>query len=236
MAFRLKNCVFRVKCRQTNCPFDTKFEIKQNIMGITEDDVENEAKKIVRGLAMLKHDAIYGRTHSLTNPLINKTGGSYENIGTRKSSLRQQDEAITQEEYTKGDLILEKGAIAPTICEVINGYAYPDTNKSHKYQVGDSFGVAALLFDQKRSANIIAGENGTQIAFYNLQELSKKKPDKARELYNKAMEDVFGIMTDLTGLIRKLERKLEKEEIHSENLQEQVKSLKTELKAAKKSQ
>ena len=51
--------------------FRTCFEIEQNIMGLTEEEVENEAKRLLLG-GSTKHDSIYGAKHLLENPSIRK--------------------------------------------------------------------------------------------------------------------------------------------------------------------
>jgi CRP-like cAMP-binding protein len=229
MAYKLKKGVFRIKCTYPNCNFDHEVSIKQNIMGLTEVDVESEAKKIARDIAKIKHDALYGRKHQLTKPNIRKCSGVYEAIGAKKSSMSHQNEATKYVEYKKGDVILKKGDIASTICEIIQGSAYPDVNTSHVYNVGDSFGAAALLVNQSRTANVIAADDNTRVAFYNLKELSKKDPRKAKELYTEAMEDVFDVLSEMEELITRLDEELEHEKLASQNRKERIDTLEKEL-------
>ena len=229
MAFKLKKGIFKVTCKHSGCPFSYEVSVTQNIMGVTEDDVLTEAIKIARDIAKIKHDSIHGRTHELTSPVIKKVSGVYESIGAPKSSIVNQDEAIKYKEYKKGEKILQKGEIAATICEIVKGTAYVDTNSSKYYNVGDSFGAAALLVNQTRTADVIAGEDNTSVAFYNLKELNKKDPRKAKELYTEAMEDVFKILTDLEQLISELEENLEKTSMISENRKERIKELESQL-------
>jgi exonuclease VII small subunit len=59
-------------------------------------------------------------------------------------------------------------------------------------------------------ASIVAGENGTLVAFYDMRELSKTDPAKAHELYNEAMEDIFNILSYLEDYSASLEKKLAK--------------------------
>lgn len=229
MAYRLRNGEFRVSCKNPGCPFDFKAKITQNIQGITESDVESEAMRIARDIGRLKHDAIYGRNHTLTNPTIRKVSGVYEAIGAMKKSLINQSEAIKYKEYGKGEHILKKGDIAATICEVIKGSAYVDKNKSHVYKPGESFGASALLINQTRTADVISAEDNTTIAFYNLKELSKKDPRKAKALYTNAMEDIFDVIENLESLVCTLESTLEEEKILSENRKERIMVLEEEL-------
>ncbi len=233
MGFKLKKAIFKVDCKHPNCPFNSEFTITQNIMGVTEDDVENEAKKLCLGMAKIKHDAVYGTKHQL-DPTIKKLSVLYEAIGAKTSTLVNQVEAVKYKDYKKGEVILKKGDIATTICEVVKGHAYVEKNPTHKYKTGDSFGAAALLVNQTRTTDIIAGEDNTTIAFYNLQELNKKDPRKAKELYTEAMEDIFNIIREMEVLIDKLESDLEKEKMISENRRARVEDLEKELIACQK--
>ncbi|OHD18878.1 MAG: hypothetical protein A2086_08325 [Spirochaetes bacterium GWD1_27_9] len=229
MAYKLKKGIFKVACKHPGCPFDAEIEITQNIMGMTEEDVEIEAKKIVKDMALIKHDAMFGTKHSLSSPTIRKTSGIFEAVGAKTTSLINQSEAVKYKEYKKGDKILKKGDIATTICEVVKGSAFVDKNKAHTYNVGDTFGAAALLINQTRTADIICGEDGTTIAFYNLKELSKKDPRKAKELYTEAMEDIFDVISEMESVIDNLEKELEKENMVSENRKERISALEREL-------
>ena len=81
MSFKLKEAVFKVRCRAPGCPFFSDFIVTENIMGLTEADVDSEAQKLARNMAYNKHDALYGRMHALESPEIHKISGSYERIG-----------------------------------------------------------------------------------------------------------------------------------------------------------
>ena len=48
--------------------------------------------------------------------------------------------------------------------------------------------ASALLANHSRTCNVIAGANGTRIAFYNLVALSKKNPKKASRTFQAVME------------------------------------------------
>lgn len=229
MAYKLKKGVFKVECKYSGCPFNVDIEINQNIMGMTEEDVEVEARKIARDMALIKHDAMYGSKHTLTSPAIRKVSGVYEAIGAKSSFLVNQQEAVKYKEYKKGDVILKKGDIASTICEVVKGFAYVEKNKNHVYKSGESFGAAALLINQTRTTDVIAGEDGTTIAFFNLKELSKKDPRKAKEIYNEAMEDIFDVICEMEQVIDTLETDLEKEKMISANRKERIEELEKEL-------
>ena len=233
MAFKLKKGIFRVSCKNPGCTFDKEFEIPNNLMGVTEEDVESEAKKIAKDMASIKHDALFGKRHYLTNPLIRKVNCVYEAIGASAASIISQSEAVKYNEYKKGDIILKKGEIATTICEVVKGKAAVDKTQ-HKYEIGDTFGAAALLVNQTRTADVVASEDGTTIAFYNLKELNNKDPRKAKELYTEAMEDIFRIILDMETLIDKLDKEIEKEKIKNENGKQRCASLEKDLREANK--
>jgi hypothetical protein len=215
MPYKLKNGIYSVRCRYPRCTFHTQMEVERNIAGMTQKDVEEEAKKLVRDMAMIKHDAMHGTRHTLRNPEIRKVSGSYELIGAGPSSGTPagEDGGISYREYQKGEVILKKGENAAAVCEVVAGYAYPVRNKNHRYKVGDCFGAAALVAGQSRTADIAAGSDGTRVAFYNIIELSKQNPKKARYLFNQVMEDTFKVIRDLEVSIDKLEQQIEKEPV-----------------------
>jgi CRP-like cAMP-binding protein len=233
MAFKLKKGVFRVTCKNPGCTFDKEFEIPTNLMGLSEDDVESEAKKIAKDMASIKHDALFGKKHYLTNPQIRKVNCVYEAIGASAASIISQSEAVKYKEYKKGDKILNKGDIASTICEVVKGKAVVDKTQ-HVYESGETFGAAALLVNQTRTADVIAHEDGTTIAFYNLKELSNKDPRKAKELYTEAMEDIFNIILNMETLIDNLDKQIEKEKIKNENNKQRIGTLETDLRESNK--
>jgi hypothetical protein len=213
MPYKLKNGIYAVRCRYPRCTFNTQMEVDQNIAGMTQRDVEEEAKKLVRDMAMIKHDAIHGTHHTLRNPEIRKVSGAYELIGATPNSGTAYGEngAVKYQDYQKGDIILKKGEDATAVCEVISGYAYPLRNKSHRYKAGECFGAAALVAGQSRTADIVAGTDRTRVAFFNIIELSKQNPKKARYLFNQVMEDTFKVIQDLEVSIDKLEQHIEKE-------------------------
>lgn len=81
MSFRLKEAVYKVRCRAPGCTFTSEFAIKENLMGVTEADIDTEAIKIAKNMAFIKHDALLGRKHQLANPEVFRVSGSYERIG-----------------------------------------------------------------------------------------------------------------------------------------------------------
>jgi hypothetical protein len=217
MPYKLKNGIYAVRCRYPRCTFHSQFEIKQNIMGMTEQDVEIEAKRIARDMALIKHDAIHATRHTLRNPEIRKVSGSYELIGPAprhggagsSDALARQD--VYYKEYQRDEVILRKGDDATSVCEVVQGSAYPERNRSHRYRAGDCFGAAALLMKRRRTCDVVAGNDGTKVAFYNLIELSKSNPKKARELFSAVMEDTFKVIQGLERSIDRTQKKIERE-------------------------
>jgi len=216
MPYRLKNGIYAVRCRYPKCTFNSQFEIQQNIMGMTERDVEIEAKKIARDMALIKHDAIHASRHSLRNPEIRKVSGTIELIGP--AARRNGDAAyaaaakdVYYQEFNRGQVILRKGDDATSVCEVIEGSAFPERNRSHRYRQGDCFGAAALLNRHRRTCDVIAGSDGTKVAFYNLIELSKSNPNKARQLFSGVMEDTFKVIQGLEKSIARTQKEIERE-------------------------
>ncbi len=57
-------------------------------------------------------------------------------------------------------------------------------------------------------ADIVAAENGTIIAFYDMRELWTTDREKAKELSNEAMEDIFHVLSWLEDRCDSLEKKL----------------------------
>ena len=82
MAYKLKRGVFQVKCGEPNCSFMAKFNVDQNIMGMTREDVAGEVKKIAQGMAATKHDAIYGNKHKLKAFQIQTISLTCERLGS----------------------------------------------------------------------------------------------------------------------------------------------------------
>ena len=113
--------------------------------------------------------------------------------------------------------IIAKGESATTVCEVVRGAAFNEHRPKLLYRPGSTFGAAGLFENKRRMADIVAGENGTLIAFYDMRELWTSDREKAKELSNEAMEDIFRVLSWLEG--------------HVESLEKQVARLKAELSA-----
>jgi hypothetical protein len=185
-------------------------------MAATEADVDSEAWKIARNMAFIRHDSIHGRKHPLSNPEMHKIGGRYDRLGPVEAPSApapaapapQVVGASSVRRYRRGEKIIRKGESAITVCEVIRGAAYNEKRPELFYQPGATFGAAALFEHKSRLADIVAGQDETVIAFFNMRDLSKSNPAKARELYNAAMEDIFDVLTYLEGYAGSLEKRL----------------------------
>jgi hypothetical protein len=214
MALKLKEVVFRVRCREMGCPFTSDFSVKENIMGATQADVDGEALKIARDQAMTKHDAIYGRKHMMLNPDMHKVAGTYEPLGPASPAGRTRPmsagEPVHTRRFDRGEKIVAKGERATTVCEVVRGSAINEARPGIVYRPGSTFGAAGLFEHKKRMASIVAVENDTLIGFYDMRELTKTDPAKARELYNEAMEDIFRVLAYLEDNCASLEKRIAK--------------------------
>ena len=213
MAFKLKEALFRVRCREPGCPFVSDFPVKENLQGATEADVNSEAWKIAKDLGTTRHDAIHGKRHPMIDPDIHMIRSSYETIGgvprSRMPAARPRlGETINTRRYDKGDRIIAKGERATTVCEVVRGSARNARRPSLVYRPGATFGAAGLFENKRRMADIVAAENGTIIAFYDMRELWTSDREKAKELSNEAMEDIFRVLAWLEDRCDKLEKQL----------------------------
>ncbi len=213
MSFKLREVTFRVRCTEPGCVFDAEFTVRENIMAATEAEVDSEAWKIARNMAYIRHDSLHGRKHPLNNPEMHKIGGRYDRMvpvaaPSIPTAPPHAEGASALRRYRKGEKIIRKGDSAVTVCEVLRGSAYNEKRPELFYQPGATFGAAALFEHKSRLADIVAGNDETVIAFYNMRELSKTNPAKAREMYNAAMEDIFDVLTYLEGYAGSLEKEL----------------------------
>ena len=56
---------------------------------------------------------------------------------------------------------------------------------------------------------MLAGADGTRVAFYNLIGLSKKNPKKASRLFQSVMEDTLRVIQDLEGSLEHTQQEIE---------------------------
>ncbi len=82
MGYKLEKGVYTVRCHHPGCPFHADVKIEVNIMGETVQDVEEEAKKVARDKGNTMHDAVYGTSHKLEKPLVQKSSGQIRPLGS----------------------------------------------------------------------------------------------------------------------------------------------------------
>ncbi len=200
MPYRLNKGVYGVRCKHPRCTFNATLEIDETIMGMTEQDVETEARKVARDMAHVKHDSLHGRDHALQNAEIRMVSGTIQLTGAGPVTAAQGRTDSFVREYRKGDVILKKGDDALFVCEVLQGMAYPLRNRRHRYSLGDCFGVAALLPNHSRMTDVVAGADRTRIGFYRLPELNRKDPRKASRIFNRVIEDTIQVLGEMEQL------------------------------------
>jgi len=173
--------------------------------------------KMARDMAYLKHDATFGRKHALLSPEVVKVSGSYEQLGTgapavytppASSPFGSAASSVPTRSYLPGQIIIHKGESAVTVCEVMKGSALNEKLPDLLYKPGSTFGSAAIFRNKNCLADIVAGSEGATVAFYNLRELMKSNPARARELYDEAMEDLFHIVQHLEDHSAQLEKRV----------------------------
>jgi len=112
--------------------------------------------------------------------------------------------------FRRGDIIVRRREDAAVACEVIRGSAYNVGHPDVRYKTGSVFGTAALFSQRSRPVDIVAGEDGTEVAFHNVKELTKTNPAKSRELYDNALQDIFNMLVHFGDYSASLEKKIEK--------------------------
>ena len=216
MSFRLKEAVYKIRCREPGCTFASEFIVRENFMGVTEADVDSEALKIAKNMAFIKHDAMHGRKHQLANPEIFKISGSYERLGglTSDSVFTQPAESAeaggAARTFHRGEMILDKREDSAVALEIVRGSAQNAGHPGLKYRPGAIVGSATIFHQKSRPVDIVAAEDGTIVAFHDVKELTKTNPARARELYDRALDDVFNVLLHLEEYSASLEKKLKK--------------------------
>jgi len=215
MSFRLKEAVYKVRCREPGCTFFSEFAIKENLMGVTESDVDTEAIRIAKNMAFIKHDALLGRKHQLANPEVFKITGTYERIGgMTESSVFSPNQSVTPKAappaFQRGDVILKKQEDSALIIEVVHGSAENLGHPGLRYRPGAMAASAAVFHQRSRPADIVAAEDNTVVTFHDVKELTRTNPARARELFDRAMEDVFRLMMHLEDNWASLDKQVKK--------------------------
>ena len=209
MPYRLKKGVYAVRCRHPHCPFNDRIAIEENVMGMTESDVRWEALKMARDAACVKHDSIYGRKHVLENPEVRMVGGACLAVGATPPASTPAPRGVDIRRYAKGDVIAKEGASSTTVCEVLEGMAFPARNRLHRYAPGDCFGWAPFLPNHGMS-DVIAGQDRTSVAFYDLEHLRRSDPGNASTLLARAMEDSLRVIGELGRTVARLRREVQR--------------------------
>jgi len=206
MPYKLFKGVFNVRCRHSHCPFDDQIKIDQDIAGVTEEDVRSESMKMARDQGIIKHDSIYWRRHSMENPEVRMISGQIRKIGPDEPVPAGSKGAVVVRRFGKGEVILKKGDAAGTVCEVLEGSAYPRINRSHQYTPGDCFGVAALVPNHTRMSDVIASVGDTVVAFYDLTDLRQTEPGRATRVVAQIMEDTLRVVDELGRAVDRLRK------------------------------
>jgi len=193
MSFRLKEAVYRFKCRAPGCTFVTEAPIRENIMGATERDVDSEVLKIARNLAFIKHDAMHGRKHDLTNPEIIKISSQYEHLGIAQGSEKAPD----VHPLTRGQVIYGKDEGGSAVFEVLRGSARNVRYNEITYSAGSGFATGSLFGHPGAFAGVVAAADDTVVVRHDFGELQRSNPAEARRLYEIAMGDVFRLIAAL---------------------------------------
>jgi CRP-like cAMP-binding protein len=215
MSFRLKEAVYKIRCREPGCTFTSEFNVKENLMGVTEADVDSEAIKIAKNMAFIKHDALLGRKHQLANPEVFKISSSYDRIGGMAAESAYFGQAASSHEgvgraFRKGDVILRKHEDSALVVEVLRGSAQNAGHPGLRYRPGAMIGSASLFHQKSRPVDIIAVEDNTAVIFHDIRELTHSNSARAKELYDRALEDVFHVLMHLEDSFISLEKKLKK--------------------------
>ncbi len=206
MPYRLIKGVFNVRCKQPHCPFNDQIKIEADLAGLTEEDVRTEALKMARDQAIIKHDSIYWRRHSMENPEVRMVSGQIRRIGRDAPVEVGSKDGIAVHRFHKGDVILHKGEAAGTVCEVLEGSAFPRTNRLHRYTAGDCFGVAALVPNHTRLSDVVAAVDDTVVAFYDLVDLRQNEPGRATRIVAKIMEDTLQVVDELGRAVDRMKK------------------------------
>ena len=218
MSFKLKEAVYKIRSREPGCTFVSEFIVRENFMGVTEADVDSEAIKIAKNMAFIKHDALHGRKHQLANPEIFKVSSAYERIGgltagsvfTQQSGQAPAEQGIPGRAFRKGDLIMKKNEGSALVIEVLRGSVQNSGYPGLKSRPGAMVGSASVFHQKSRPVDIVAADENTAVTFHDMRELTRSNPARARELYDRALEDVFNVLVYLGDACASLEKKVKK--------------------------
>jgi hypothetical protein len=207
MPYRLVKGIYSVRCRHPQCPFHDQIKVEHFISGLSEDDVRTEATKVARDAARVKHDSIFGRrNHSLQSPEVKMVSGTIQRIPGGLTVRAADPRGVQIRRFDKGEVILRKGDAASTVCEIRVGSAYPLANPTHRYSIGACFGVAALVPNHRRMSDVIAREDGTSVAFYDLADLRQSEPGRASRVVTQVVEDTLQVVDELGKAVARMRK------------------------------
>lgn len=228
MAYKLVKGEFLVKCNCDECSYSNKFEITQGFYGETEDDVLATAGEQAKIMALLEHRKDVPE-HALENIVVEKSSGIYEFVSFQKLLHSEQPEGVKYKTYKKDDIIIANDEIFYGLCEVVKGVASICRAKVLILKPGEVFGLSELFVNQVRSGDVVADEDETIIAFYNMQELFKTDLKKCLDLYHASAQNIFALVDRLKDEAVILEKKLEETDIQKNNMEICFDTLKTIL-------
>lgn len=216
MAYKLVKGEFLIKCTCDECSYSNKFEITQGFYGETENDVLLAAGEQAKIMALLEHQKD-SPDHVLENMTVEKNSGIYEFVPFQKLLHSEQSEGVKYKTYKKDDVIIAGDEIFYGLCEVVKGAASICRAKVLTLKPGEIFGLSELFVNQVRSGDLVADEDETMIAFYNMQELFRTDLKKCLDLYHASVQNIFALIDRLKDEAVMLEKKLEEADIQKNN-------------------
>ena len=228
MAYKLAKGEFLIKCNCEECSYSNKFEVTDGFCGETENEVLEIAGEQAKIMALLEHQKDCPE-HKLENLSVEKSTGIYEFVSFRELVRSEQNEGVKYKNYNKGDVILSGDEPFYGICEVVNGAASICRAKVITLKPGDAFGLSELCVNQVRNGDLVADEDETMIAFYNMSALFGSDLKKCFDLYHASSQNIFALIDNLKEEAVILEKKLENADIQKNNMEIQLESLKNIL-------
>ena len=228
MAYKLVKGEFLVKCNCAECSYSNKFEITEGFYGETEEKVLQEAGELAKMLALAEHQKT-SPEHVLEDMSVEKSNGIYEFVSFQKLIHSEQNEGVKYKTYKKGDVILSADENFYGICEVVNGYASIIRAKVVTFKAGEIFGMSELCVNQARNGDLVADEDETMIAFYNMKELFGTDLKKCLDLYHASSQNIFALIDCLKDEAVMLEKKLQEADIQKNNMKIYFETLKNTL-------
>jgi CRP-like cAMP-binding protein len=228
MSYKLVKGEFLIKCNCDECSYSQRFEITDGFYGETENDALQVASEQAKMMAVLEHQKDFPQ-HTIEDMSVEKSNGIYEFVLFKKLLHSEQNESVKYKTYKKGDVILAGDENFYGLCEVVNGVASICRAKNLTFKPGDVFGLSQLCVNQIRNGDLIADEDETMIAFYNMKELFSTDLKKCLDLYHASFENIFALIDHLKDEAMMLEKKLEQADIQKNNMEIKCESLKNVL-------